>query len=214
METDTQLKTDVLAELKWEPSVTAAHIGVTARDGVVTLTGHVATYAEKRAAETAAGRVKGIAEEIEVKLPFNVKRGDDDVAQAAVQRLGWSSMVPHDAVKVKVEKGWVTLTGQVDWHYQKDAAVAEVRYMQGVIGVSDQMTVKPQVNVATLDHDITAALHRSWLWDDDAHVNVAANGGAVKLTGSVDSWHDRQVAANTAWAARGTTSVENLITVQ
>jgi len=184
---------------------------------VVTLTGHVATYAEKRAAETAAGRVKGvkgIAEEIEVKLPFDVKRGDDDVALAAVQRLGWSSMVPHDAVKVKVEKGWVTLTGQVDWHYQKDAAVAEVHYMQGVVGVSDEVTVKPQVNVATLDHDITKALHRSWLWDDDAHVTVAANGGAVKLSGNVDSWHDRQVAANTAWAARGTTSVENLITVE
>jgi len=217
MQTDSQLKTDILAELRWEPSVTAAHIGVTAKDGVVTLTGHVATYAEKRAAETAAGRVKGvkgIAEEIEVKLPFDVKRGDDDVALATVQRLGWSSMVPHDAVKVKVEKGWVTLTGQVDWHYQKDAAVAEVRHMQGVVGVSDQVTVKPQVNVATLGTDITAALHRSWFWDDDAHVTVAASGGAVKLSGNVDSWHDRQVAANTAWAARGTTSVENLITVE
>jgi osmotically-inducible protein OsmY len=217
MQADSQLKTDVLAELRWEPSVTAAHIGVTAKDGVVTLTGHVGTYAEKRAAETAAGRVKGvkgIAEEIEVKLPFDVKRGDEDVAQAAVQRLGWSSTVPRDAVKVKVEKGWVTLTGQVDWHFQKDAAVAEVRYMQGVVGVSDEVTVKPQVNVATLGHDITTALHRSWFWDDEAHVTVSANAGAVKLSGNVDSWHDRQVAANTAWAARGTTSVENLITVE
>lgn len=216
MRTDNQLKQDVLAELRWEPSVTAAHIGVTARDGIVTLSGHVATYAEKHGAETAAGRVKGvkgIAEEIEVMLPLNVSRGDDDMARAAVQRLGWSSMVPRDAVKVTVEKGWLTLRGQVDWRYQREAAVAEVRHMQGVVGVSNQITVKPQVNVVSLGADITAALHRNWFWDDDAHVMVAANGGAVKLSGNVDSWHDREVAANTAWAARGTTTVENLITV-
>lgn len=216
MQTDNQLKQDVLAELRWEPSVTAAHIGVTAKDGIVTLSGHVATYAEKHAAETAAGRVKGvkgIAEEIEVTLPLNVSRGDDDMARAAVQRLGWSSMVPRDVVKVTVEKGWLTLRGQVDWRYQREAAVAEVRHLQGVVGVSNQITVKPQVNVVSLGAEITAALHRNWFWDDDAHVTVAANGGAVKLSGNVDSWHDREVAANTAWAARGTTTVENLITV-
>lgn len=216
MQTDSQLKTDVLAELNWEPSVTAAHIGVTAKDGVVALTGHVGSYSEKHAAETAAGRVKGVkavAEEIEVRLPYDVKHGDEEIAAAAIQRLSWNTSVPRDTVKLKVEKGWVTLSGQVDWRFQKDAAAADVRYLMGVIGVSDMVTIKPRVNVASISTDITNALHRSWFWDDDANVTVTAHGGAVKLSGTVDSWHDRMVAARTAWAAPGTVSVENDIRV-
>ena len=121
MPQDSQLKELVLAELKWDPSVTAAHIGVTANGGVVSLTGHVENYAEKSAAEHAARRVKGVkavAEEIEVRLPFDRQRGDDDIAGAAISRLYWDVSVPRDAAQVKVEKGWVTLTGEVDWHFQ------------------------------------------------------------------------------------------------
>src|ERR1700712_5652779 len=125
MTMDKTLQSNVLAELGWEPSVTAAHIGVTAKDGVVTLTGHVQNYMEKHAAEKAAGRVKGVravAEEIEVRLPFEARKSDDKTAAALVQRLDWNVSVPDEVVKVKVEKGWVTLTGKVEWQYQRAAA--------------------------------------------------------------------------------------------
>jgi osmotically-inducible protein OsmY len=212
---DIQLQQAVLAELKWEPSVTAAHIGVTAKGGVVALTGHVESYVEKHAAETAAGRVKGVkavAEEIEVRLPFETKRGDEDIAAAALSRLSWDVSIPRDAVKVKVEKGWITLTGEVDWHYQTQAAEQDVRGLFGVVGVSNQTTIKPTVNVSNLSDDITHALHRS-VFFDPKEVTVSARGGSITLTGTVHSWHDRQVAASTAWAAPGATAVVNEIAI-
>jgi osmotically-inducible protein OsmY len=215
MSNDSQLQQAVLAELKWEPSITAAHIGVTAKAGVVALTGHVESYMEKRAAESAAGRVKGVkavAEEIEVRLPFGTKRGDEEIAAAAIERLSWDVSVPRDAVKVKVEKGWVTLSGEVDWYYQKQAAEQDVRGWFGVVGVSDQTTIKPRINVSSLSDDITHALHRS-VFFDPKEVTVSAKGGNVTLTGTVHSWHDRQVAASTAWGAPGATSVENDIAI-
>jgi osmotically-inducible protein OsmY len=215
MSNDSQLQQAVLAELKWEPSITAAHIGVTAKAGVVALTGHVESYMEKRAAESAAGRVKGVkavAEEIEVRLPFGTKRGDEEIAAAAIERLSWDVSVPRDAVKVKVEKGWVTLSGEVDWYYQKQAAEQDVRGLFGVVGVSDQTTIKPRINVSSLSDDITHALHRS-VFFDPKEVTVSAKGGNVTLTGTVHSWHDRQVAASTAWGAPGATSVENDIAI-
>jgi osmotically-inducible protein OsmY len=212
---DSQLQQAVLAELKWEPSVTAAHIGVTARGGVVALTGHVESYVEKHAAETAAGRVKGVkavAEEIEVRLPLEKKRGDEEIAAAALGRLSWDVSVPRDAVKIKVEKGWITLTGEVDWHYQTQAAEQDVRGLLGVLGVSNQTTIKSRIDVSTLSDDITHALHRS-VFFDPKEVTVSAQGGKVTLTGTVHSWHDRQVAASTAWAAPGATAVENHISI-
>jgi osmotically-inducible protein OsmY len=212
---DKQLKQSVLAELAWEPSVAAAHIGVTAHSGVVTLTGHVGSFMEKHMAESAAGRVKGvkaIAEEIEVRLPTDTKRGDEEIAAAAVTRLGWDVSVPMNAIKVKVEKGWVTLDGQVEWHYQKQAAGWDVRGLLGVVGVTDKITIKPQVNTLNLSDDILHALHRSWFHDPKT-ITVTADGGKVRLSGTVHSWHDRQVAADTAWAAPGATSVENDISV-
>ncbi len=215
MNNDHKLKNDVIAELAWEPSVTADHIGVTAKDGVVTLTGHVSTYWQKRAAESAAGRVQGvkaIAEEIEIRLPLHVKRADDEIAAAALSRLSWDSSVPADSVKVKVEKGFVTLTGQVDWHYQQESALSVIRSLNGVTGVSNQLTIKLRPNTETIRDDILHALHRSWFFDDN-NINVSADGGRVHLTGTVDSWTDLQTAASTAWAAPGTTDVENDIRV-
>lgn len=210
MSNDTALKDSVLAELSWEPSVTAAHIGVTARDGVVTLTGHVQSFAEKHAAEMAVRRVKGvkaIADEIEVKLPFEVKRTDEDIAGAAVSRLAWDSTIPLNSVQATVQAGWVTLTGEVDWHFEHDAAAQEVRRLWGVVGVTNNITVKSRVNTANISGDITRALHRSWF--DPQHIKVTAEGGRVKLTGTVRSWSDRMLAGATAWAAAGATSVEN-----
>ena len=215
MMNDMQLQKAVQAELGWEPSVTAAHIGVAAKDGVVTLTGHVGAYAEKHAAEAAANRVKGVkavAEEIEVRLPFETKRTDEDIAASAVDRLAWDVFVPKDAVKVRVEKGWVTLTGQVDWNYQKDAATEDLRRLLGVVGVSDQVTIKPRVDPVNVSHAIEHALHRTWYFDRDK-VAVSAKGGQVHLTGTVYTPHDKQVAAWTAWGAPGVTGVENDIRV-
>lgn len=215
MSQDSNLQQAVLTEINWEPSVIAAHIGVTANAGVVTLTGHVESFAQKLAAETAARRVKGVkavAQEIEVRLPFDTKRGDEEIAAAILQRLMWDVSVPRDSVKVKVEKGWVTLTGQVDWHYQKDAAEQDVRRLHGVVGVSNQTTIKPKVNTSNISDDIRHALHRAWFLDPD-NIKVNAEGGKVRLTGTVHSPHDRQVAAATAWSAPGTTAVQNDLVV-
>ena len=216
MSKDSNLQQAVTAELGWEPSITASNIGVTAENGIVTLSGHVNSFVQKHAAEDAARRVKGVravAEEIEVRLAFDGKRGDDDIAAAAVSRLAWDMSVPRDAIKVQVEIGWVTQTGTVEWHYQKVAAVAAIRPLMGVVGVSDQVVLSPRVSTSNISDDIMHALHRSWFFDGDT-IKVSANGGAIKLTGTVSSWHDRQVAAETAWAAPGATSVVNDLMVE
>ena len=216
MSQDSHLQQAVTAELGWEPSIVASHIGVTAQDGVVTLSGHVDSFVQKHAAEDAARRVKGVravAEEIEVRLAFDHKRGDADIAAAAVSRLAWDMSVPRDAIKVQVEKGWVTLTGTVEWHFQKVAAVDAIRSLMGVVGVSDNVALRPRVNTSNISDDITHALHRSWFFNPDA-ITVTASGGDITLTGYVTSWHDRQVASDTAWAAPGATSVVNDLTVE
>ena len=215
MSKDNELKQAVLTELNWEPSVTAAHIGVTAKSGVVTLMGHVGSYAEKRAAETAASRVNGVkavAEEIEVRLPFDVKRADDDIASAALERLSWDVSVPVDAVKVKVENGWLTLSGQVDWHFQKDAAEQEVRGLSGVVGVANKIAIKSVLDTSKIGDDIMHALHRSWLFDAKT-IKVSADGGKIRLTGSVRTPYESQVAMATAWSAPGAISVQNDLAV-
>jgi osmotically-inducible protein OsmY len=215
MSQDTHLQLSVLAELEWEPSVVAAHIGVAANAGVITLTGQVESFAQKYAAEAAARRVKGVlavAEELEVQVPFERKRDDSDIAAAIVDRLAWDVSVPREAVKVGVDAGWVTLTGEVDWNYQRKAAEQDVRRLHGVVGVSNQVSLKPRVSTANISNDISCALHRSFFPDPDA-VTVTAENGRVRLTGNVHSWHARRVAAETAWGAPGATDVENLLTV-
>ena len=215
MSHDKTLQTEVLAELDWEPAVNAAHIGVSAQAGVVTLTGHVENYAEKSAAEAAAWRVKGvkgIAEEIAVRLPNSTKRNDEEIVAAVINRLSWDVSIPKDSVSVRVEKGWVTLTGQVEWHYQKETAEQEVRGLYGVVGVSNQITLRSSINTTDLSDSIRTALHRSWFFGPDT-ITVKADGGKVKLGGTATSWHDKEVAGRTAWLAKGTTSVENKISV-
>ena len=214
MTDDKDLKQAVLEELQWEPSVNAAHIGVTAKNGVVTLMGHVETYPEKFGAERAARKVndvKAVAVEIEVRLPYDVKHGDEEIAAAAIDRLKWSSTIRSHAVKVKVEKGWITLTGEVDWRYQQDAALNDVRGLRGVVGVSNEMTLKQKPNASNIRDKIMVALDRSWF--DPATIDVTADGGRVKLTGTVHSWYERDEADSAAWASPGTTFVENEIFV-
>jgi osmotically-inducible protein OsmY len=215
MMSDTLLRDTVQTELGWEPRLDAGNIGVTAKSGVVTLTGNVHSFAEKHAAETATRRVRGVkavAEELEVHLPFSVKRDDRDIAAAIVNRFAWDTQVPHDHVKATVEKGRVTLTGEVEWQFQKEAAEEHVRYLLGVVGVSNQLTLKARINTENIRDDIDHALGRSWFFDPET-IQVTADGGKVKLTGTAHSPYDRMLAGSTAWAAPGATSVENDIRV-
>ncbi len=213
LQSDKSLQQAVLDELKWEPSVNSAHIGVTANNGVVTLTGHVGSYTEKWAAELAAGRVfgvKAIAEELEVRFPLSEKQGDDDIAKRALQVLSWDINVPKDKVKIKVEKGWVTLSGDVDWYYQRSAAEADVRKLHGVIGVSDNIKIKPSVQASVAQ--INDALSRN-AQIEAKNITVTADGGKVTLSGNVDTWYERGLAEHTAWSAQGVTQVDNRLTV-
>ncbi len=215
MNDDVKLQKAVLAELNWDPSVPAGHIGVTANGGVVTLTGHAGSYAAKYATERAAARVHGvkaIAEELEVQLDDRFKRGDAAIAGAIVERFSWDTTIPKDAVKAQVEDGWVTLRGEVRWHFEKDAAETAVRTLAGVVGVINDVTLKPRVDGVDVANDIRSALHRSWFFDGDT-IKVAVDGGTVRLTGSVETQHDRKVAEKTAWAAPGAVKVENMLVV-
>lgn len=180
------LRRAVIAELEWEPRVIAANIGVAAHDGVVTLTGHVASFPEKHAAEQATLRVKGVkavAEELDVELPGERRRNDDDIAAAALHRLAWNVTLPPKGIHVTAENGWITLTGEVDHHFQKEAASDDVRHLMGVRGVSNFITVKSPIDTANISDDIMHALHRSWLFDPDT-IKVRADGGKVTLTGT------------------------------
>src|ERR1019366_2823037 len=183
MSNNKELELAVLEELSWEPSVDSAHIGVRANAGIVVLTGHVGSFIEKWSAERAALRVKGVkavAEEIEVRLSSGVTRSDEEIAAAALDRISWDVSVPHDAIKVKVEKGWVTLTGKVYWRYQRDFAVQDVRGLRGVVGVTDRITIKPQVNASNISDEIMRALHRSWCFDPKT-ITVTAHDGKIRL---------------------------------
>lgn len=215
MTSDSQLQNSVLEQFKWDSSIPEGHIGVTANAGVVTLSGHVDSYAQKHAAETAVRRVRGvkaIAEEIEVRLPMDSARTDTEIAAAVLERLSWNVSVPKDRIKVVVSQGWVTLTGEVDWWYQKEAIEWDIRPLHGVTGVSNQTTIKPLVTTASLSDDITHALQRLWFFDAST-IKVHSQGGKVILTGTVHSFHERQLAGLSALSAPGTTSVENNIEV-
>jgi osmotically-inducible protein OsmY len=212
MKTDAQVQQDLLAELKWKPSVNAAKIGVHVKDGIVTLAGHVDSFAEKWDAERAAQRVSGVkalATEIDVALPGASKRVDAEIARAAESARQWSTFLPRDSVKIVVEGGWVTLTGEVSWEYQRQSASAAVRYLMGVTGVSDQIAIKPRVTAGVVKSDIEAALKRH-AQADAQKISVAVTGGDVTLSGRVPTWSERDMARHSAW---GTPGVVDNITV-
>jgi osmotically-inducible protein OsmY len=216
MKTDAQLKRDVTAELEWEPSINASHVGVAVNDGVVTLTGHLDTYAEKYAIERAVQRVAGvkaIAVELDVKLDPGHKRSDSEIAAAAETALKWHSLVPAERIQVKVEKGWVTLKGEVDWNYQRESAEKVVRPLTGVVGVSNAITLKVTTTPANVATRIGDALARH-AEHEAKHIEVIVNGSVVTLRGHVDSWAERTAAYGAAWSAPGVLSVVNEIKVQ
>jgi osmotically-inducible protein OsmY len=213
--TDKDLKQHVQSALDWEPSLDASDIGVSADEGVVTLRGNVASYAEKVTAERVALRVygvKGVANDLSVHLASLFERTDTEVAQAAVAALTWNTTVPHDRVTVTVTNGWLTLKGTLDWQYQKDAAARAVRDLTGVKGLTNSIVVQPRVKTIDVRDKIEAAFKRS-AEIDARRVNVTATDGKVILSGNVHSWAERQEAERAAWAAPGVTQVEDRLAI-
>ncbi len=215
MKTDIQLKRDVNEELIWEPSVRAAGIGIEVHDGVVTLAGHVGSYAEKLNAERATQRVigvKALTVEMDVTLPDSSKRSDPEIAHSVENVFDWMTVWPKGAVKVMVEDGHITLSGQVNWQYQREAAFVAVRYLRGVKGVTDLIEIKPTVSSSVVKADIEAALKRS-AEADSKNITVEVKGSDVTLAGSVKSWSERDSARYSAWASPGVRKVVDNITV-
>jgi len=215
MKTDSQLHKDILDELQWDPRVKDAEIAVSAKDGVITLTGSVDTYAQKYAAERAVERVSGVravADDLEVRLLHSVMRSDTDIAHAALHALRWDTEVPDEKITVKVEHGWLTLKGEVEWNFQKSAAERDTRYLAGVKGISNLIAVKPKVSATEVKAKIEAALKRSAELDAK-RVTVEASGTKVTLTGSVRSWTERSDVERAAWAAPGVAEVEDRLAV-
>jgi osmotically-inducible protein OsmY len=215
MKTDLELKKDVIAELTWEPSVNAATIGVEVKDGIVTLAGHVESLSEKWDAERATQRVKGVkalAIEMDVKLPGSYERNDADIARAATNALEWTTYWKTDGIKVMVEKAWITLTGEVEWDYQRRSAVWTVKNLIGVKGVSDQIKIQPAITSTEIKADIEEALKRRANGDAKG-ITVGVNGDKVTLSGTVHSWSERELIVHSTWGAAGVRDVINNISI-
>ncbi len=210
------LRQDILDELDFDPAIEAADIGVAVDNGVVTLSGHVPTYAQKVKVEDVVRSVRGvraIAQEMEVR-PFGTNRtADDEIAKRAVNTIAWNTSIPSGAVQIRVQDGWVKLTGKVEWQYQKTAAEDAVRHLAGVIGVTNQIEIKPRPSTYDIKQRIENALKRNAeLEAQEIRVNVLDNG-AVTLEGRVHAWSERRAAERAAWSAAGVKTVEDRITI-
>ena len=215
MKTDSQLQRDVMDELVWDPSIDHAHIGVAAKGGVVTLSGFVSNYAQKMTAEHAAERVQGvqgIAEELKVRFSSDPKTSDEEIARRVLDVFAWDVTIPKNKLTVKVEKGYVTLTGALDWNYQKEAARKAAGKITGVMGVNNRIELSNAAVVDDVRERIMAAFKRSATADASA-LRVTADGRTIKLSGNVHGRHERQVAESTAWAAPGVFFVEDDLVV-
>ena len=212
---DADIKNNVLAELKYEPSVKATDIGVLVNDGTLTLNGFVTSYWEKWGAVSAAKRVAGvkaIADDIEVRLPSSTHHSDGDIAAAAASQMEWATTIPEKTIDITVREGFITLKGEVEWWFQKDAAERAVQTLMGVKGVSNLITIKPKLTASGIEKSITSAFERSALLDS-GNIEVEVSGGEVTLSGEVRNQAERQQAERIAWRAPGVSMVDNQITV-
>lgn len=213
---DADIKTDVLAELKYEPTVKVTNIGVLVKDGAVTLNGNVPSYGEKWDAVAAAKRVSGvkaIADDIEVKFADSLRRTDGEIAATAANQIKWSTTIPDDSVAITVREGNITLEGDVEWGYQRRAAVDSVQYLLGVKGVNNLINIKPKASAKELEASIKSAFIRSALLDYKK-IQVEVSGATVILRGKVRNYTEREEAERVAWAASGVNFVDNQLHVQ
>lgn len=212
---DATLKQSVVDELAWRPDIDSAHIGVTAADGIITLSGYVPSYAQKYEAEECVKRVngvRGVAEELEVRYIGSYSTKDDEIAQRALNSLAWDAIVPKDSVKVTVEKGVVTLSGQVGWQFERKAAEDAVRTLYGVVDVVDNIKLKSQPQPTDVKSQIEDALKRNAELDSNS-IRVSVSDGTVTLDGTVDSWAARDTAEDAAWFAPGVRNVLDRLSV-
>ena len=215
MKTDNELQRDILDEIAWEPSVTIPEIGVTVHNGVVSLTGSVGNLPAKWGAEAAALRVSGVkavANTIEVKLSTDSRRSDEDIASAASNVLKWNILLPKNLQAV-VEDGWITLTGKVQWQFQRNTAEDAVKQLTGVKGVTNEIMVKPRVAPFAVKGKIESALHRNATLDAKG-IQIKIEDGKVTLEGTVNSWAAKEAAENAAWSAPGVAQVNNQLLIQ
>ncbi len=213
--TDSQLRQDIIEELEFDPSFSGEHIGVAVDRGIVTLGGHVNSYAEKLAAIAATRRVKGvhaIAENIEVHLPYQ-KEADDQIAKRAYDILSWDVLVPPNAVNVLVHEGWLTLSGNVNSYFEKISAEDDVRKLSGIRGITNMIAIKPRIDSSNVKSKIESALKRHAEIEANAISVSVQNGNKVVLEGAVDSWGERRAAEDAAWSAPGVASVEDRLTM-
>lgn len=216
MKTNEVLQKEVQDAIKWEPSLHAAEIGVTAKDGIITLTGVVNSYSKKFEAEDAAKNVAGVkavVEKLEIHFGGAHKKTDNDIAIEVVNAFKWNFELPNDKIKVKVENGWVTLEGELNWNFQKDAAQSAVKYLSGVKGVSNNITIKSTSNDEIEKKDVERALERNWSINAE-DIQVKASGHHVTLNGSVESWYQKDEAGRIAWNAPGVWTVDNKLEVE
>jgi osmotically-inducible protein OsmY len=215
MKTDQEILRDVQNELKWDPYLSSSEVGVSVRNGIVTLTGIVDSYWKKIAAENAVKKISGVkavAQKIEVKLSTSGKKTDTEIAEAIQNAFNWSVLVPKDKIQVKVEDGWVTLEGEVEWEYQKNAARRAVEKLTSVVGVANNIRVAPKVTSGEIKEKIKSAFLRSATFDSD-RINIQVDGSTVRLSGKVGSWAEKKEAEKQAWQAPGVTKVENDIEI-
>ena len=213
---DADIQRDVLEELDWSPIVNVSDIAVTVKNGIVTLNGTVHSFAEKHEAEKLVLRmkgVKGVANEIQVRLTEKARKGDSELAAAAIQVLRWNVFVPDEQVKVKVEKGWITLQGDVEWNYQRERAEKVVRALVGVHGVTNLIKVQPRLSPIEIKEKIRKSLDRLVL-EDSNRILVSTSGATVTLSGSVSSWAELKAVERAAWSAPGVRNVHNEITIR
>lgn len=215
MKNNAELQTDVQNAIQWEPLLNAAEIGVTVKDGVVSLTGVVDSFLKKTEAENAAKKVLGVkalVENIEVKFPSNWTKSDTEVANEILRAFETNYSVPNGKISVKVEKGWVTLDGELHWNYQREAAKNAVKHLAGVKGVINNLKIRSETHDAIEKKDVESAIDRNWAVED-SDINVSVSGTTVTLTGTVDSWYQKEEAGRIAWNTPGIWHLKNELAV-